>query len=440
MANSRKLIVEVVGDSSKLDRTLKGTETRLQKFGRKAGVGGGVLGGVGKAGVIGAGVAVGAAVALTGLKRVTDAAKEAQIAQANLDQAFEASGISAAKFGKQTDKAIQSMSRMSAFDDEEVSASFASLLRTTGSLEKATRDAGLAANIARARRISLAAATKIVEKAEIGQTRGLKAVGVELKAGVTATEAIEAAQRKFAGSAERYGKTAAGAQEKFAVALENIEERIGAKLLPVLTKLLLKGVEFLDWAEKNWPKFAKAVEDSYRIVKPIIDAQIAVFKGIGNAVEGMVKIVHGVFTGDWREAWEGFKQYAIDGVGGVVKAVLTLPAKLAKALGTKLFDGIEKALTATINKAIDLLNKAIKAYNKIPLLPNVSTITKVGGETKPTSTGRRPDEGTRGPQVVEARVYIDGRELNARTTQYRQQAQRRNPPQRRGPNAGLVSG
>lgn len=473
MANSRKLVVEVIGDSSKLDRDLRRVETRTQKFGKRLtggrGVGGGVsgfaLGGVGKAGVIGAGIAIGSAVALKGINRVVAAAKEAEVAQANLDQAFTASGISAAKYGKQVDGAIQATSKLSGFDDEDVSKSFASLLRTTGSLEKATRGAALAANIARARRISLAAATKIVEKAENGQLRGLKAVGVQIDKNTTSSEAIDRAQRKFAGSAEAYGRTAAGAQDKLGVALENIEERLGAKLLPLITKLALKLVDFLDWSDENWPKFAKAVQDAYAKAKPAIDATVKLVRGIANEVAGMVKLVHGLFTGDWAEAWAGLKQTAIDGVGGVVKALATLPVKIGAALSKKAFSGLSKIgewikdavlgglegigrgitdkIEGAINAAIKLLNTAIRAFNAIPRVRDIPQVPTLGSQSSPgksSGIGKRPEEGTRGPIVVESRVYLDGRELNANQTPYRQKAQARNPAQRRGPNAGIVAG
>lgn len=426
MANSRKLIVEVVGDSSKLDRSLKGVETRTQTFAKrlqgKTGIGGGLLfGGVGKGGAAAAGIAAGTGIAVVALKKVVDKAKEAQIEETNLKQAFDSAGVSAKKFGKQIDNTIQSISKLSGFDDEEVSASFANLLRTTGSIDKATRDSAVAANIARARRISLAAATKVVEKAETGQLRGLKALGVQIDKNTTATEAIDQAQRKFAGSAERYGKTAAGAQDQLNVALENIEERLGAKLLPLITKVSLKIVEFLDFSEKNWPKFAKAVSDAYDKVRPVILAMINQIRGIGNAVIGVVKVVHGLVTGDWAEAWAGLKQVAIDGVVGIIKATASVPILIAKALGREAFaglekvggfikdavlkglhglvDGVSKAIIAAINKAIELLNKAIKAFNKIPIAPNIPTVPTLAPERRATPN-RAPDEGTRGLTII----------------------------------------
>lgn len=447
----RKLIIEVVADADKLRRGLKQAEGSLAGFQRKAEgrarklPGGGlILGGVGKAGVIGAAVAAGAAVATKALATVVAKAQEAEIAQANLNQAFAATGVSATKNGKKVEAAIQKVSKRAAIDDEEVSASFANLLRTTGSVDKATRDAALAADIARARRISLAAATKIVEKAETGQLRGLKALGVQIDKNTTSTQAIERAQAKFAGAADRYGRTAAGAQDKYRVALENVEERIGAKLLPLQTKLALAAVRFLDWSDRNWPRFARAIQRTWQIAKPVIDSIVGEVKGIANVVAGVVKTVDALAHGDWSKAWKGFKQVAVDGVGGIVKAIASLPLKIAKSLGQAALTQMERIFFAAVNKLIDIVNKAIGAYNKIPLVPDLPKIGHLGGEVKVRSSvgSTRPDEGTRGvrsPQVVvQSDIYVDGQKLTRSVSGYQRASARRNPAQRRGPNAGLI--
>lgn len=447
----RKLIIEVVADADKLKRGLKNAEGSLAGFQRRAEgrarklPGGGlILGGVGKAGLIGAGIAAGAAVATKALSTVVAKAEEAQIAQANLSQAFAATGISAAKNGKKVEAAIQKVSKRAAIDDEEVSASFANLLRTTGSVDKATRDAALAADIARGRRISLAAATKIVEKAENGQLRGLKAVGVQIDKNTTSTQAIERAQAKFAGSADRYGRTAAGAQDKYRVALENVEERIGAKLLPLQTKLALAAVRFLDWSDRNWPRFARAIERTWNIAKPVVDAIVGSVKGIANVIIGVVKTIDAIAHGDWSKAWKGFKQVAVDGIGGILKSITSLPLKIAESLGKAALTQMERVFFAAMNKLIDIVNKAIGAYNVIPGVPDIPKIGHLGGDVKVRSSvgSARPDEGTRGvrPQqvVVQSDIYIDGQKVTRSVSNHQRASARRNPSQRRGPNAGVI--
>lgn len=442
---TRRLKVEILGDASSLDRAFAKAERSSKRFGQSMGrstggkfggmFGAAGLGAVGKAGVIGAGVAAGTAVTVRVLSSVIDKAKEAQVAQANLAQAFAASGTSTARYGKQVDKAIQSTSRLAAIDDELVSDSYASLLRTTGSVAKATRGVALAANIARAKKISLAAATKIVEKAENGQLRSLRLVGVQIDKNTTSQEAIERAQKKFAGSAAAYGKTAAGAQEKLNVALENVQERIGAKLLPVVTKLALKLVDFLDWSERNWPQFARSVQETYQKVKPVIDSMVARIKGVANVIAGVAQIVHGIATGDWAEAWRGFKQFAVDGVAGIAKAVATLPLKIAASLGKSVFSALERAFVGALNRIIAVIRKALSAYNAIPLVPNVGLPGFIGGAAPSASKvpSPRPDEGTRGlSSTTTVNLVVDGRVLAQTVIPEINKRSKQNAPQARG--------
>ncbi len=458
------LVVKIVGDASALDRTFRGVESRSQKFSNKmqakGGFAGGLLGGgIGKAGVIGAAVAAGSAVAITALKKVTDAAKEAQVAQAGLNQAFASAGVTSGKAKKNVDASVQAVSKLAGIDDEEVSRNFANLLRTTGSVAKATKDVGLAANIARARNISLAAATKVVEKAETGQLRGLKAVGVQIDKNTTSAEAIDRAQRKFAGSAEAYGKTAQGAQDRLRVSFENVEEQLGQKLLPIITKISLKLIDFIDWSEQNWPRFSKAIGKAYRDAKPFIDATIHFLTAVSNEVIGMVKIVHGVLTGDWKEAWKGFKQVALDGILGVVKAVAELPAKLVSVLSRRAFAGLEKVggyigdaildgLKSVLNKAIDLINDVIRKVNKVggvlnkalpgnPVgkIPQVGRVGTTAGRTAtPVLRSERQFSPATGGTIVVTSpdVLLDGKKISTNTRNHNIIHGERNPPQKRG--------
>lgn len=274
----RTLTVKIIGDSRQLQREFqragkagKGFDTQMAKVSRRL-----------KFAVVGGGIA-GIAGITRGLVSSVKAAQEAETAQVRLRQALSTTGASYKAQGKQIDAAIQRTSKLAALDDEELSDAFAKLVRTTGDVKTAMRDMSIAADIARGRNISLEQATKIVEKAEVGQLRGLKAIGVQIDKGTTSTQALDRAQRKFAGSAARYGKTAAGAQDKLAVAFENLEERVGAHLLPVLTKLALKLVDLIDFAEKNWPRFQKAVEPVVKAVRefgPVVAAMFKIVKPI----------------------------------------------------------------------------------------------------------------------------------------------------------------
>lgn len=415
---ARKITVQIVGDATQLERSFKRAGDASDGFSKRLGGSRRMIAKLGLAGAAAGGIAV----ITKQLFASVNAAKEAEAAQVRLGTALKNAGVSQKRYGKQIDDSIQKTSKLAGIDDEGLSDVFANLVRTTGSVQKATKGMALAANIARARNISLAAAGKIVEKAHTGQLRGLKAVGVQIGKNTTATEAIERAQRKFAGSAEAYGRTAAGAQDKLSVAFENLQEKVGAKVLPVLTKLSLKLVDLIDWSEKNWPRFSAAIQRAWKKAKPAIDLVKENVRNVVTVIKGVVNIIRGIIDGDWARVWDGMKKVVSGVVGNVVLTFVKMPGLILSKLSSAAFrglskigtwikdaaisglkgiaDGVLKALTSAFNGVIALVNKAIKVYNRIPIAPNLPEIPKIGGNPKPSRNATPLVTGERGGPSV----------------------------------------
>lgn len=393
------------------------------------------------------GVTAGIGLLTRGLVSSVKAASEAQQAQARLKQALKASGTSYGKYGKEIDAAIQKTSKLAAIDDEELSDSFALLVRTTGSVQDAMKGMNIAANVARGRNISLATATKTVERAFLGNDKALKRLGIRIPEttsnydaaklaidahkksmeGLTGAQleaakielnrleaaakaaraldkeanslaALDKAQRKFAGSGEAYSKTLAGSHERFQIAVENLQESIGKHLLPVLTKLFIKGVEWIEWAEENWPKFAKEVEEMWKDVKPIFDK----FSGY---VDGWIKIIQGVIEGDWGLIWSGLKKVVENGFKLVYEYLRLVPARFFKfgvRMGERLADGILEGLKGLPEK----IGKALLPTGQQGPGPGSR-----GGRYSPTTTpagaANHPGK-ARGGSVMAGKSYIVG--------------------------------
>jgi hypothetical protein len=396
----------------------------------------GTMSKMGKVAALG-GLAIAGGLAV-GLKKSVDAAIESEKAQTRLNQAMQGAGLSQDKYGKSIEANIQKTSRLAALDDEDLSDSFAKLVRSTGDVTKATEGMNLAADIARSRNVSLETATKAVEKAYNGSGKALARFGVvvdktsegvdaaklkidtwrdangkltdseEIKAKALLTsakkmdnvafsmDAISSAQDKFADGAKKYGETAAGAQERFGVAVENLQEKIGAKLLPVLAKLMEMALKVIDWMETNWPKLEKIItpvlEDIKRTIQQITaDIQriweahgkqiLAVvefaFKYIKASIEnalkiiqGVIDVVMGILTGDWQRAWDGIKEI-VAGVFAQIKNILTTAITalgvIAKALGKAILDGVVDGLEGIGNAAwhvIDNIGSVIEDVAK----------------------------------------------------------------------------
>ena len=518
MANT--ILIKILADASQMEREFRAAGDSGEKMGKKLG---GSLKKYAKLGAAGAAIG-GVAVVTKQLFASVDAAKESQKAEVRLGQAFDAANVKA-KDRARAQETINKVSKRAALDDEDLSDSLASITRATGSVVKGQKGIALAANIARGRNISLAAATKLVEKAYLGSDTAFKRVGVvvpkvtrsydmlkskvgiltdrykkakgplkdKIKAQIedikqqyasakaadkaaTAQSAISKATKLFAGSSEKYGKTAAGAQEKLSVAFENLQERVGMKLLPVLTKLSLWGVRFLDWSEKNWPRFSKAIKDMWQKAKPFIDNLVDRIQDVAKIVKGVVQIIKGIRDGDWSLVWKGFKTVVVNELKLIYDTFLALPAKIVKALGRRAWSGLSSVgasiknaiigglegiaqgvvniLVGAINRVIKLANSAIGKINKVspfPDIPKISEVTTPGSRTSP----QRVQPGTRssGPRdrgdtsrttagVQHVTINVNGArdpvETGRAVLREIQRTNQRTATPRRGPNAGTA--
>lgn len=393
---SRVLSVRIIGDAADLERAFKGAENQTEKTGKK-------FLSLGKAAALGAGAA-GVGLVVAGLKSSVDAARESEKAQARLENALKSAGVAQGKYGDKIDASIQKTSRLAALDDEDLSDAFSKLVATTGDVTKATDGMNLAADIARARNISLEAATKLVEKAYLGSDQAFKKVGVTVpkvtshfeaaKAKVEALkeahdgklspalkysadqmlkeaqqadkmagahDALAKATERFGGSAEKYGKTSAAAQERFQIALENVQETIGSKLLPVLAVFFEKLSQGLVWVDANWPRFQRAVQDGYTKVKPIFDALRGILDGFVQELRGFINIIAGVFSGDWSRVWQGMKQ-VVSGAFDALLAYVRLEWEVFKlalrTLGEKALEGLKAGVVGLAGVMVNALEAA----------------------------------------------------------------------------------
>lgn len=236
----RTLRVFLTGDTSGLDKALARANYKLKQFDKGAGgaatrgLGGGAFLGIGKGGLIAGGVGA----AAVGLKSVVDAAKNAEVVLGQTSVAVGDAGLSWEKYGQQVQDQALKISNASAFDDEAVMQSFATFVRGQKDVGKSLTLAALAADVARGRYIDLESATMLVNKAAMGQTGALRRAGIQISKNATATEALQALTRAYGGAAESYSRSAAGAQDRLRVSIENLQESLGGGLLPVVTEFV----------------------------------------------------------------------------------------------------------------------------------------------------------------------------------------------------------
>ena len=342
---------------------------------------------VGKAAALGLGAAVvGATVVLV---KSAQAALDAEKSQTRLDSAFKHAGASAKEHAAAM-KAVNDVSVKSGLDDEDLADSLARLTQVTGDASKATEAMATAADVARAKGISLEAATGIMTKAALGNVGALKRQGIEIpkvtaaqdalkeshtKATVEQVKAAKAAddlatrqgalaalQKKFGGDAESYGKTASGAMDRFHVAIENVEEGIGAALLPALAKAAGGVADFLEkfnQAEGAGAKFRVVIDEVKTLAGQAWEALKSAFDAINwgqvwdSVITEMKAGVSTLFIATKQAVnsvdWEGAVKTAGDRTGqGLVAAINKLDDWVKKAdwesVGRAFVQGTAKAV------------------------------------------------------------------------------------------------
>lgn len=358
---TRSLNVVITGDAKQLGiatdkagKHMADVESRGVKMGKA------LAGGFAAAGAAAAGALV------VGLKKSVDAAIDAEASMAKVKKIVDNAGISFDRHAKEIDKVIQAHSRLTGFDDEDLAESFANMVRTTGSLNEAFKLNALAADIARSKGMELAGAQSLLARVYNGSFTGVKRLGIAIEpvtkaqdalkestkhatveqeraakaADKTATRqaALAALQKSFGGQAEAYGKTAAGAQARFRVAVENLQERIGAGLLPVITRVtnaVSKFVTQMDTGTGAGGRFARNMEEVADSIRPVV-------KGIGSVVSWFGR--HKTATDASVAAMVPFISSArtivrvlnaiADAANGVVKAVKSIGGAFSSAAET----------------------------------------------------------------------------------------------------------
>jgi hypothetical protein len=220
----------------------------------------------------------------------------------------------------------------------------------TGSLSEANDLLAVSLDVAAATGKPLEAVNNAIAKAAEGNTASLARLGIGLSAAelrtMSMTEVTAKLSELFGGAAQVQANTFEGRIQRLKVAFDETKESVGAALLPIIEKLLT----FI--TETFIPNLGRA-KDAF---KPFTDA-------IANNKE------------TFMELWAFLKKYVIpiliDGFGKAISTVGTIAGGVVNIIAS-----IVRVIKSVVDNAIDGINALIKAYNAIPILPNVDTINK----------------------------------------------------------------
>lgn len=99
--------------------------------------------------------------------------------------------------------------------------------------------------------------------------------------------------------------------------------------------------------------FAPAFDSAFGMIKALIE-------DFGEVLSGLIDFIIGVFTGDWKRAWEGIKEIfkgVWDGFKDVVKGVLDAILSL--------FNGFRESISSRISSISDSFNKLKSQFNNL---------------------------------------------------------------------------
>jgi phage-related protein len=237
-------------------------------------------------------------------------ADEFDVAQSQLQVAIKNSGGNFDKLKPSIDATYDSMAKLG-FNSTEAAGALTALVTSTGNTRTAEHDLSIAADLARAKHISLSAATGILTKTLAGSTRGLTALGLNLDVGSgklktiasdttayqkaqgdlhlvneqvadgilkgadayskllaahtavdttskklaldqgTIAKILDTVQQKTQGAAKAYGNTLAGQMSIAGAEVHNVGTSFGEFLIPKITAALGVVTKSVEWFERH---------------------------------------------------------------------------------------------------------------------------------------------------------------------------------------------
>lgn len=341
----RTLKLSILGDVDDLNKKLKAANGdveesagKLEKFGKVAG-----------AAFAAAAAAAGAYAIKIGVDGVKAALADEQ-SQVKLASALEnATGATKAQIAA-TEDSIDKMARATGVADDQLRPALSRLALSTGNVSKAQELLSLALDISTQTGKPLEGVANALGKAYDGNTAALGKLGVGLSSAELKAMSFTDVQQKltdlFGGAAEKNAATFQGRMDRLKVAFDEGVEAIGYRLLPIIEALIKIIIEKI---VPGFEKFAKLFDP----IKQAIDRNKESFQALGSFIVDYLVPVFTVALGGAISFVAKIAGGVIDIVGGVINVIRTL-----------------------VSGAIDGINALIKAYNAIPILPNIPTISK----------------------------------------------------------------
>jgi hypothetical protein len=305
--------------------------------------------------------AVPAAAAITGLAialgDATQAAMEDQAEQANLALILKNTTGASDDQVAAIENQISAMSRASGIADTDYRTALEALTLGTKDTKKAMEDMNLVMDISTATGTDSTTVAEALAKAYEGNFKALKTLSPEIKTmvdeGKPLNEIMETLAGTFGGAVSEKAETAAGKMAILKNSIGETKESIGAALLPVVEAVLPILQKFADWAQNNPQAFLAIAGAIGLVAAAIVATNIAMALNPFSLIAAGVALLVAALVIAYKK-FEWFKT----GVNFIVNTVIGY------------FEGVG-------NAAIGMVNMIIKAYNAIPLAPDLALIPQM---------------------------------------------------------------
>lgn len=376
MATSRTLKLSILADVDDLNKKLKAanndvedSSNKLGEFGKKAGLA-----------FAAAAAAAGAYAIKIGVDGVK-AAIEDQQAQIQLANALEkATGATEAQIAA-TEKSIDQMARATGVSDEKLRPALQRLSISTNDISKAQDLLAIALDVSTATGKPLEGVANALGKAYDGNTAALGKLGVGLSSAELKSMSFEEVTKRltdtFGGAAAANADTYAGRIARVQVAFDEAKETIGNALLPVLEKLLgfVTSTVLPVFDKLSGAVGGEGLGQAFEYVANVVTKVfVPVFNGVKSAFNSITDAIS-----DNKASFIAFGKIIAEYVAPVIGTVFGGALKVVGAVAGGIINiiaDIAGVIAKIVGGAIDGINAIIKAYNAIPVLPNIPTIPK----------------------------------------------------------------
>lgn len=344
VAQSRTLKLSILADVDQLKKSLntanndvEGSSNKLADFGKKAGL---------------AFAAAAAAAGAYAVKLAVDGVKAAiedEAAQIRLATALKNATGATDEMIASVEKQILKTSLATGVADEKLRPSLSRLALSTNDVAKAQDLLSLALDISQATGKGLDSVANSLGKAFDGNTAALGKLGIGLSAAELKSMSFTEVQTKlsdlFGGAAAANSETFAGRMQILKVTFDEAKESVGAKLLPIIQKL----VEFV--VNQVVPALGKFAD----FFRPITDA-------IKNNKEEFTTFINFL------------QKYVVPVLVNVLGTAFKVVGEIAGGV-INVIGAVIGGLNNLIAGAVSGINALIRLYNSVPFLPNVSQIS-----------------------------------------------------------------